>query len=137
MTLRHSIFAVAVTTFVLGMALPAQAQSGALSARTSDANGVRIVVKPKPVAAGAAWEFDVTMDTHTTPLDADLTKAAVLLDDNQQRYAATAWTGDPPGGHHRKGVLRFPAPAGKITSFEVQMEEVGGSAKRVFRWAAK
>ncbi len=54
MTLRHSIFVVVAAAFVLGMALPAQAQSGALSARTSDANGVRIVVKPKSVAAGAA-----------------------------------------------------------------------------------
>ncbi len=77
------------------------------------------------------------MDTHTTPLNADLTKAAVLLDGNQQRYAATAWAGDPPGGHHRKGVLRFPAPAGEIKSFEVQMEGVGGPAKRVFQWVAK
>ena len=137
MKLQLSLVALVVGTIAVGSAFPVQAQSGALATRTSDANGVRIVVKPTRVAAGAPWEFEVTMDTHTTPLTADLTKTAVLLDDSQKRYAPTAWQGDPPGSHHRKGVLRFPAPDGAAKTFEVQMEGVGGAGKRVFQWTTK
>jgi hypothetical protein len=80
------------------------------------------------------WEFDVTMDTHTRPLDVDLAKSAVLVDAGGHQYAPTAWQGDPPGGHHRKGALRFPAPDAKAGAFEVQIENVGVAGKRVFRW---
>lgn len=135
--LRHSIIAFAVATLAVGTVFSARAQSAALAARTSDAGGVRVVVQPKKVAAGAAWEFEVTMDTHTKPLNDDLTKTTVLLDDNQQRCVPTGWQGDAPGGHHRKGVLRFAAPAGQPKSFEMQMEGIGGPGKRVFQWTAK
>lgn len=135
--LRHSIIALAIAALAIGMAFSARAQSAALIARTSDAGGVRVVVKPKSVAPGAAWEFEVTMDTHTTPLNEDLTKTTVLLDDSQQRYVPIGWQGDAPGGHHRKGLLRFAAPTGQPKSFEMQMDGVGGPGKRVFQWAAK
>jgi len=136
MRLRYAIIALVVGTFMIAAALPAQAQSAALATRTSDSNGVRIVIKPISVA-GAAWEFEVTLDTHTKPLTEDLTKTTVLLDDKQQRYTPTAWQGDPPGNHHRKGVLRFPAPAGEAKSFALQMDDVGGPGKRVFQWNTK
>jgi len=132
MKLQHSLIALVVGALVVGAALPTKAQ-GTATARTSDANGVRIVIKPKNVADGAPWEFEVTMDTHTKPLDQDLTKNTVLLDAKQQRYTPTAWQGDPPGGHHRKGVLRFPAPA-NTNSFAIQMNDIGGPTKHVFRW---
>lgn len=133
MTLRHSIIVLALVAWAAGT--PALAQSGAgLAARSSDAGGVRVVVTPKTVAPGATWEFEVVMDTHTKPLDADLTKAAVLLDDGKRAYAPTVWQGDPPGGHHRKGLLRFPAPAGQTKSFEVQIEGIGSPGKRTFQW---
>jgi hypothetical protein len=41
---------------------------------SNEAVGVSIVIKPKPVEAGAkVWEFDVTMNTHIEPLSEDLT----------------------------------------------------------------
>jgi hypothetical protein len=105
-----------------------------LAARTSDAGGVRVVVKPKSVAAGAAWEFEVVMDTHVKPLDDDLTKTAVLVDDGGRRYGPAAWQGDKPGGHHRKGVLRFPAPSEQVKSFELRIQGLGGVPTRAFQW---
>lgn len=129
---RAPIIALLIATLSVCLVLPAQAQ-GALVTRTSDANDVRIVIKPKNVADGAPWEFEVTMDTHTKPLDQDLTKTAVLLDAKQQGYRPTAWQGDPPGGHHRKGVLHFPAPA-NTNSFAIEMTGIGGPKKHVFRW---
>ena len=108
-----------------------------LTAQSNDAGGVRVNVKPKDVSAGSVWEFEVTMDTHIKPLDDDLTKAALLLDDGGRRYVPLAWQGDPPGGHHRKGVLRFAAPTEQIKSFELQIQGLGGENKRVFQWTMK
>jgi hypothetical protein len=137
MTLRQFMIALALGAFALGTALPALAQASkgsSLAARSSDAAGVRVVVKPTSIAAGSAWEFEVTMDTHTKPLNEDLTKSSVLVDDSKARYAPLAWQGDAPGGHHRKGVLRFPAPAAPTKSFELQIEGVGAAGIRVFQW---
>ena len=119
---RRSAIALAATVLALGVAPLAMAQPAglpALAAVSNDAGGVRVVVKPKSVAAGSVWEFDVTMETHTKPLDSDLTKAAVIVDDGSRRYMPLSWQSDPPGGHHRKGILRFPAPTEQIKSFEL------------------
>lgn len=109
--------------------------AAALVARTSDAGGVRVVVTPKPVEQSATvWEFEVVMETHSVTLSADLVQTAALMDDNGNRYVPLAWQGDPPGGHHRKGTLRFPLPAGKPKAVELQITGVGGPDKRIFRW---
>src|SRR5512142_2228690 len=109
MITRRSMIGLVVATFAFSVAPPTLAQAAAaLKAVTSDAGAVRVVVKPKNVGGGAAWEFEVAMDTHIKPLDSDLAKSATLVDGGGRRYAADSWQGDPPGGHHRKGVLRFP-----------------------------
>ena len=130
----------AIAVLALCAAPRAMAQSAgapALAPSTSDAVGVRVVVTPKASATGAAWEFQVVMDTHTKPLNDDLTKTAVLVDDGGRRYLPLSWQGDPPGGHHRKGVLNFTAPTEPIKSLELQFEGLGGPDKRVFRWNMK
>ncbi len=132
--------AFAVTVLALCAAPLAMTQSGgapALAARSNNADGVRVDIKPKGIVAGSALEFEIVMDTHTKPLDADLTKTAVLVDDSGRRYVPLSWQGDPPGGHHRKGVLRFPAPSEQIKSLELQIEGLGGASKRVFQWTIK
>jgi hypothetical protein len=137
---RRSAIALAATVLALGVAPLAMAQPAglpALAAVSNDAGGVRVVVKPKSVAAGSVWEFDVTMETHTKPLDSDLTKAEVIVDDGGRRYTPLSWQGDPPGGHHRKGILRFPAPTEQIKSFELQIQDLGGVNKRAFQWNMK
>ncbi len=137
---RRSGIALAVTVLALCVAPLAIAQSAeapALAAVSNDAGGVRVVITPKAIAAGSNWEFDVTMDTHTKPLDSDLTKTAVIVDDGGRHYIPLTWQGDPPGGHHRNGVLRFPAPSEQIKSFELQIQGLGGESKRVFQWTIK
>jgi hypothetical protein len=107
----------------------------ALAARSSDEAGVRVVVTPKALGRDVAvWEFNVVMDTHTKPLNDDLAQIAVLVDGAGRRYVPVAWQGDPPGGHHRKGVLQFSAPAEMPKSIELQIKGVGGVATRTFRW---
>jgi hypothetical protein len=120
------------------MLLSALAAVSAGEARSNDGGGVRVVVTP--VALGPAiriWEFEVTMDTHTRPLSEDLAKATVLVDNLGRRFTPIAWEGDPPGGHHRKGVLRFAAPQETPDRLEMQMDSVGGVNSRVFRWSLK
>jgi len=138
---RRSILTFAIGAISIILAPPlANAQSAdgaALPARSNSDGGVQIVVKPKSIAPGAPWDFDVAMNTHTKPLTDDLNKAAVLIDGSGQRHQPISWQGDPPGGHHRKGFLRFPAPPTQIESFEIQILGVGGVNTRVFQWTMK
>ena len=107
-------------------------------ARSNDTAGVSIEIKPKTIEPSATvWEFDVTMNTHVKPLTEDLTAVSVLVKDNGERVKPIAWRGDKPGGHHRKGVLQFPASADTPTTFELQMAGVGGAELRTFRWELK
>jgi hypothetical protein len=107
-------------------------------ARSNDKAGVSIEIKPKPIEPGATvWEFDVTMNTHVKALTEDLTAVSVLIEDKGQPIKPIAWGGDKAGGHHRKGVLQFPAPADTPTTFELQMSGVGGADQRTFRWELK
>jgi hypothetical protein len=116
---------------------PASA-AAALAARSSDAAGVRVVVTPKTLAPGAkVWEFEIVMDTHTKPLKENLAQVAVLVDDAGRRYVPVAWQGNPPGGHHRKGVLQFSAPAEMPAAIELQIAGIGGAGTRTFRWELK
>lgn len=137
---RRLAIVLAVTALSVCVAPLAMAQSAgapALAAVSNNAGGVLVNIKPKGVVVGSALEFEVVMDTHTKPLDADLTKTAVLVDDSGRRYMPQSWQGDPPGGHHRKGVLRFPAPNEQIKSFQLQIQNLGGVNKRVFQWTMK
>jgi hypothetical protein len=137
---RRSAIALAATVLALCIAPLAMVQSASaaeFAARSNDMGGVRVVITPKAVTAKSDWEFAVTMDTHTKPLDDDLTKTAVLVDDGGRRYVPLSWQGDKPGGHHRKGVLRFPAPSEQVKSFELQIQGSGGENKRVFQWTMK
>jgi hypothetical protein len=110
----------------------------ALALQSSDVLGVRVVVTPKNLEIGAkAWEFEIVMDTHTKPLDDNLAQVSVLVDDAGRRYEPVAWTGDPPGGHHRKGVLQFPAPKKMPAAIELQIDRIGGAGVRKFRWELK
>ena len=118
------------------LVLYAAPDASAFEARTSDAAGVRVVVTPKAVTPGAAtWDFEITMDTHTKPLTEDLVRNTVLISADR-RMTPTAWQGDAPGGHHRKGVLKFSAPAELPKRFELQIGAIGGAARN-FRWELK
>jgi len=109
-----------------------------LAARDSDEAGVQVVVTPTAVGPGLAiWEFEVSMQTHTKPLNEDLSQLAVLVDDAGRPYAPIAWQGDPPGGHHRTGVLSFTAPAEIPAFVELRIDRIGGAGVRTFRWELK
>ena len=116
------------------LVLPAAAVAGTdLPARTVSQAGVTIEAKPRALGA-PAWVFDVTLTTHSQDLKDDLAKNASLVIDGGQAMAPIAWDGSPPGGHHRKGELRFKAPAAQPAEIELRIVRPGEAAPRSFRW---
>lgn len=124
--------------FALTAALVALEAWAQLPAQKSSANGVTVTVTPADLGSAArSWDFAVVLDTHTQDLSDDLTKISVLMDDKSNAYKALAWDGAGPGGHHRKGVLRFPAIVPRPKAVELRMTRVGEAQSRVFRWDLK
>ena len=136
--LRHSMSTLAGVILALLLALWSPGIANAappLEARTSDAGGVKIVVTPRPLVAGSSvWEFDIVLDTHSKPLTEDLGRLSAIVDEDGRRYAPVSWQADPPGSHHRKGVLQFPLPASPPKTIELQINGVGGVGMRAFKW---
>ena len=120
----------------LAVALPlAAAAAGALPAQSSSAAGV--TVKATPLAlSGPIWEFELVFDTHTQELKDDPAKAATLHAGSASA-APLSWQGDPPGGHHRKVVLRFKAPTPAPAAIELRLQRAGEPSPRIFRWQLK
>jgi len=109
-----------------------------LEQQSSQANSVSISVKPVDVAATAkTWQFQVALNTHSGALDDDLARTATLVDAAGKPEAALGWDGDPAGGHHRKGVLRFKALSPRPDTLEMRILRAGETAPRTFRWKLK
>ena len=114
--------------------LPVAAVTGAdLPARTVSQSGVTVEVTPRALT-GPSWEFGVTLNTHSQELKDDLAKSAILVLDGGRTVMPLAWEGAAPGGHHRKGVLRFKAPAAQPAEIELRITRPGEAAPRSFRW---
>lgn len=111
------------------------AASSGLTAQINREGDVTVMVTPRDLAPGASsWDFEVVLNTHTQPLDQDLTKVAALIDAQGKPHAPLGWKGDPPGGHHRRGELQFQPLAGNPAAVELRLQGIGGVQTRVFRW---
>lgn len=132
--LRILAAAVAMSAAVAHTTLQAQSASGSVVTLSSAERGVTVKVTPQPLAAGAAdWAFAVVLDTRSGSLDDDLVQSAVLWVDGQE-FRPVQWTGSAAGGHHREGILRFPAPPRAPDSTEMRLQRVNEDVPRVFRW---
>ncbi|MDP2760562.1 MAG: hypothetical protein Q8O64_09200 [Sideroxyarcus sp.] len=103
--------------------------------QTSNERGIKVTVAPQAVAA-ATWDFEVTLESHTQSLNDDLARSSVLVADGKQ-YPPVGWDGAAPGGHHRKGLLRFKAIVPKPGAVELQIRLAGDSSPRSFAWQSK
>lgn len=109
-----------------------------LATQKESANGVTVAVTPGNFAAGAkTWDFVVVLETHSQDLSDDLTKSAVLLDGRGNELKPLAWDGAAPGGHHRKGVLKFGAIEPQPQVLELRINRPGEAKARTFRWQLK
>jgi hypothetical protein len=136
--ITHAVCAFAVALALSGpaSAIAQSRDTKALSAQTSRDGGVTVTVTPKDLAADAPrWQFEIVFDTHSVDLRHDLIKSAALIDAAGRRHAPLAWDGDPPGGHHRKGVLSF-RPLGSVDEVRLQIRDVG-TPERDFRWSLR
>jgi hypothetical protein len=133
----HQLAAMLVIGVALAWSVHSHAQgAGSAPTQTTSAQGVEVKVTPMAWASGsAAWDFAVVLDTHSGALDDDLTKTAVLAV-NGQEFTPTGWSGAAAGGHHREGVLHFPAPAELAGLVELRLRRAGESEARFFRWDA-
>lgn len=103
--------------------------------QTSREGAVTVKIVPRSLAPDAqSWDFEITLDTHAEPLTQDLVSAAALIDATGSVHAPIGWEGDPPGAHHRQGLLRFQPLAGSPAVVELHMRGIGGVPDRVFRW---
>jgi len=128
-------------TWLLSIVVTVFAASGvtaapALPTQTSSQSGVTVKITPRTLAAGT-WEFEVVFDTHSQELTDDLGKTAVLVSDGRTSHSPVKWQGDPPGGHHRKGVLEFKPVSPMPAAIELQIKRNGETAPRLFRWKLK
>lgn len=122
-------------TMMVLLALAMAPGADAAVTQTNSEGGVVVRVTPGRFApAAVTWDFEVVFETHTVALVGDPAQFTVLLDPQGRTYAAVRWEGDPPGGHHRKGVLRFkplrPAPA----TVTLKIRGIGGVPVRAFTW---
>ncbi|MBM3732905.1 MAG: hypothetical protein FJW24_05480 [Acidimicrobiia bacterium] len=114
----------------------AAAASADLSPRTNAQDGVTIRAAPRAVSP-SEWEFEIVFDTHSKALTDDLGNTTRLVDDGGASYVPSAWRGDPPGGHHRKGTLRFDKIAPAPAYLELRIQRAGEKSPRIFRWQTK
>lgn len=131
----NAVFAAALALSLVFVPLGDGPLAAGLETQTSRDGGVTVKVTPKDDLAGAEhWDFEVVLETHTVALDQDMAKAAVLVDGTGGVHPAVSWQGDPPGGHHRKGVLRFRAPAVPPAKIELRIAGIGDLPPMVFEW---
>lgn len=128
---RYAFALVAALTFA-SMAHAA----GELPAQSTTQSAVTVKVTPQNLQ-GVIWSFDVVFDTHSQELRDDLKESAVLVTPDGKRLSPVAWQGDPPGGHHRKGVLRFAAVSPMPEKIEMLIQRPGEQQPRTFRWVLK
>ncbi len=120
---------------LLAAPLSPPAQAAPPAAQSSVANGVSVKVTPRPPAARSGrWEFAITLDTHSAELSDDLAQSATLTTGDGRSFKPVSWSGAPPGGHHRSGVLAFDIPAPPPATLELRLARPGESAPRSFRW---
>jgi len=106
-----------------------------LASQSTSASSVTVKATPRALAGGS-WEFDVVFDTHSQDLRDDLMTTATLIADGRT-HVPVGWKGDPPSGHHRKGVLRFNAINPAPMALELRIARPGEPKPRSFRWQLK
>lgn len=129
----HRVISQTLALFVIFAFAAGTLAAGNLPPQTSSQSGVTVKVTPRSLA-GSAWEFVVVFDTHSQELKDDPAKSAVLVVDGGAPSSPAGWEGDGPGGHHRKGVLRFKAAAPSPATLELRLQRPAEAAPRVFRW---
>lgn len=113
---------------------PTQTNNSSETKENSEGS-VAITVTPLNLKNNSStWNFEVDLNTHSGSLDANLITISELMDDQKKLYKPISWEGDGPGGHHRKGILKFNPISLKSKFFELKIKNIGGVLERSFKW---
>ena len=97
---------------------------------------------PREKGAEDTLDFAVELNTHSVGLDGYKLEEMSVLRAGKAEVKPKEWANPKGSGHHREGVLRFPAkdssgkpllPGGK-GKIELRIKGVGAPAERVFTW---
>ena len=103
---------------------------------TLDEGGVEVTVRPIDLSDSSPnWSFEVSLSTHSVKLSEDMVSVSKLVLDSGETLSPSSWERDPPGGHHRSGILKFQSTAYRPKSIEIKIASVAGVLEREFRWS--
>jgi len=110
----------------------------ALETRENSEGGVTVAVTPLNLSPDSTtWDFEVSLSTHSVDLGQDLAVVSELIADDGKIYQPQLWEGDPPGGHHRGGVLKFKSISPLPADISIKIKGVGEVLEREFKWSMK
>ena len=132
--LKHSISLLVIAIVTLITTIGFVSEAGAYDRKSSNANMVRVDIIPEQLGAGQQAKFNIRMNTHIVELRQDMVVVSVLRDDQGREYRPLSWNGSPAGGHHRNGVLEFPAIANGSKSVTLYLKNIADVPERIFEW---
>jgi len=125
---------VLAATIIFPYAQDGEAAEMGYAPQISNERGIKVTATLQAIRNEAkTLDFEVVLETHTQPLGDDLAKSAALIADGKQ-YMPSEWEGAPPGGHHRKGMLRFKAIVPQPAAVELRIGLSGDPSPRSFKW---
>lgn len=114
---------------------PTQINKNSLGTKENTQGSVSVAITPLNLNDNSpTWNFEVSLNTHSGALNADITTVSELVDDRGKLYKPVSWDGPAPGGHHIKGILKFNPILPKPKSIELKIKNVGGVEQRNFKW---
>lgn len=131
------IFIILVMAIVFSLQQQETSQSPSASlvknfeTQSSNEGGVTIEITPQSISDGV---FAVSLNTHSVNLSDDLMQVTNLNDESGKKYLPISWKGDPPGGHHREGILNFGPISPTPKKIEIVIRGIGGVSERRFLW---
>lgn len=132
-----SIFGIliVIASFVLATPLQLHENSSSglnLTALSESKNSVTINVVPYPISYNEPVKFSISLNTHSVPLNYDLTTISTVIADGKE-YSPINWDGSPPGGHHRNGIVTFPSISIIPKNLQLIIKGVAGT-DWLFEW---
>lgn len=131
---KRSISTKIVWVLIVFTAIILTGNSWAYEHKSDNTNSVRVDVVPVQLMSGKQAKFEIRLNTHSIDLSYDLVDISFLKDNQGREYRAAAWKGSPAGGHHRSGVLEFPAIAKDTKSITLYIKDIADVPERTFEW---
>ncbi len=135
--MKHFGLAQVLTAVIAIVGIVIASDANAYERISNRENRVRVDVVPVQLESGKSAKFEIRMNTHSGDLSQDLVSVSTLKDDNGREYRPVDWQGAPPGGHHRTGVLEFPALNGNTKSVTLVIRDVANVPERIYKWDLK